>query len=253
MQKVRKLHLSFALGKDIKGLINRVCDEFVINGAYSSMWIAVLDRNEDLQNCAESGLGLERFSRMLESQVNNKGLECWKKTKASGHAVVTDGLSSKCAQCSFANMCDDNAVLSICLQYGDQSMGYLLAALPDGIVINDQETSLLEEIAEETAFTLHNMDLEYDHKQVGKALKKSEEQYRQLIERMNEGVWILNKDGRVNYANDRFCEMIGYDLKEVMGSEMIHFVDRSDKAAFRKLIDLGKEWAIFSKPHSQSL
>ncbi len=51
------------------------------------------------------------------------------------------------------------------------------------------------------------------------SLKKSEEQYRTLVEKMNEGVVRVDKDEKIQYVNKRFAEILGYTEKELLGKE----------------------------------
>jgi len=48
-------------------------------------------------------------------------------------------------------------------------------------------------------------------------LRDSEQRYRMLIERMNEGVNITDPEARMTFVSDRFCEMTGYPRAELIG------------------------------------
>jgi PAS domain S-box-containing protein len=48
-------------------------------------------------------------------------------------------------------------------------------------------------------------------------LRDSEQRYRMLIERMNEGVNITDPEARMTFVSDRFCEMTGYSRAELIG------------------------------------
>ncbi len=58
-------------------------------------------------------------------------------------------------------------------------------------------------------------------------LKESEEKYRQLIERANDVVIIL-QDSKVKFANPRLKKLLGYKPKEIMGKKFLKFVDLRD-------------------------
>jgi PAS domain S-box-containing protein len=55
-----------------------------------------------------------------------------------------------------------------------------------------------------------------ERRETEEALRKSEEQYRMLVETMNEGLTILDDKGSFTYVNDRFCAMLGYSRAELM-------------------------------------
>jgi PAS domain S-box-containing protein/putative nucleotidyltransferase with HDIG domain len=71
------------------------------------------------------------------------------------------------------------------------------------------------------------------HKQTEEKLRKSEETYRQIVETALEGIWIIDAENRVTFANNRIMEMLGYSLDEVIGEPISQFMDRvwSEKAS----------------------
>jgi PAS domain S-box-containing protein len=59
------------------------------------------------------------------------------------------------------------------------------------------------------------------------ALWASEEQYRQLIETMQEGVWTIDQDAYTTFVNPRMAEMLGYSVDEMQGKHLFSFMDES--------------------------
>ncbi|HKS23495.1 MAG TPA: EAL domain-containing protein [Thermoanaerobaculia bacterium] len=76
--------------------------------------------------------------------------------------------------------------------------------------LDDESASLLRIVGEIIAGARKRRDAE-------QALRSSESRYRQLIERMREGVAQVDNDGVVQLVNDRFCEMVGYGREELIG------------------------------------
>lgn len=58
---------------------------------------------------------------------------------------------------------------------------------------------------------------------------------KKLIEHMNEGVWMGDKEERTVYANPKFCEMTGYALKEMLGRESYDFWDEESVKKVRSV------------------
>jgi PAS domain S-box-containing protein len=50
-----------------------------------------------------------------------------------------------------------------------------------------------------------------------RALRESEEKFRQIVETASEGIWIVDQDGVTTFVNDRMCEMVGYARAELVG------------------------------------
>ena len=68
------------------------------------------------------------------------------------------------------------------------------------------------------------------------ARRKSEEQYRQIVEVTSDGVIKLDTGLDIVFANRRFAEMLGYELAEVVGRHLYHFMGTAvRKAVARQL------------------
>ena len=67
-----------------------------------------------------------------------------------------------------------------------------------------------------------------------KAVENNEARYRLLIEKMNDGLVVQDINGRWTYVNDRFCIMIGYSRKELVGHSAIEFLDEANRKIFKR-------------------
>ena len=68
-----------------------------------------------------------------------------------------------------------------------------------------------------------------DMREAEKALKAQEEQYRLLVETMNDGIGVQDAHGVVTYVNDRVCEMLGYTRERDHGQASIRTSQRGIK------------------------
>ncbi|MDY6989465.1 MAG: PAS domain S-box protein [Thermodesulfobacteriota bacterium] len=87
--------------------------------------------------------------------------------------------------------------------------------------------SLEEQVQERTAkLTKANerlkMEIE-ERKRAEAALRESEEKYRSLVERANDGIGIV-QDGIMTYANPRLADMGDYPVEEVIGAPFAAFI-----------------------------
>ncbi len=71
---------------------------------------------------------------------------------------------------------------------------------------------------------------------VQRALKQSEEQYRTLVEAMNDGLVRVDRAGTITFTNERFSTMIGYDKQSVIGMRLIDFIESESRASFAEAI-----------------
>jgi len=68
-----------------------------------------------------------------------------------------------------------------------------------------------------------------ERKKAEEALRESEEKYRQLVERLQEGVWALDEDANTTFANPRMAEILGYTVSEMLGRHLFSFMDEQER------------------------
>jgi PAS domain S-box-containing protein len=75
-------------------------------------------------------------------------------------------------------------------------------------------------------------------------LLTSEARYRQLVETMNDGLGVIDPDGRFTYINNRFAEMLAYPPDEITGQLVTEFLDQDNQQVLVSQLDLRKTGAI---------
>ena len=100
----------------------------------------------------------------------------------------------------------------------------------------EDETVYLKEYNERLIWKLEDKMLNLES--VNKELKESEEKYRDWIENANDAVIFVNKAGKINFVNSKFCEVTGYSIDEAKG---LHYL----KLIHPESLDLCSEY--FSK------
>ena len=68
----------------------------------------------------------------------------------------------------------------------------------------------------------------YKHK-TEKRLNESEENYRSVVENSHDGISIIGEDYKIAYANDMFCQILGYSRSEIIGQDFTKFIDEEGK------------------------
>ncbi|MDY6903727.1 MAG: histidine kinase N-terminal 7TM domain-containing protein [Thermodesulfobacteriota bacterium] len=72
-------------------------------------------------------------------------------------------------------------------------------------------------------FILHLHDIT-DRKTTESALRASEQQYRHLVENINEAIYRMTPDGFFTYVSPSIAQLAGYDPEDVIGRSFIEFV-----------------------------
>lgn len=68
-------------------------------------------------------------------------------------------------------------------------------------------------------------------KAIEEALRESEERYKNLVERANDGIVIV-QNGKIKYTNPSFLEMLGYSDGEVVETDFEKYVIKEEKSKF---------------------
>ncbi len=63
---------------------------------------------------------------------------------------------------------------------------------------------------------------------VSRELTRSEDEFRNLVQTMNEGLVVQNNDGIITFANDRFCAMLAFNPAEIIGHSFADFMDQKN-------------------------
>jgi PAS domain S-box-containing protein len=73
-----------------------------------------------------------------------------------------------------------------------------------------------------------------DYKEALAALQQSEARHRELLATMNEGFSIADENGVRTYANKRLCDMLGYEMDEIVGHPVTKFLDEEGRQVWAK-------------------
>jgi PAS domain S-box-containing protein len=60
-------------------------------------------------------------------------------------------------------------------------------------------------------------------KQAKATIQESETRYRRIVETANEGIWLLDSELHTSYVNRQMAQMLGYELKEMIGQSVFDF------------------------------
>ena len=64
-----------------------------------------------------------------------------------------------------------------------------------------------------------------ERKRAAEELRKSEQNYRLLLDTMQEGIWVVDSNEVTTFVNPRLAELLGYHVQEMIGKTISSFVD----------------------------
>ncbi|MDP4173898.1 MAG: PocR ligand-binding domain-containing protein [Bacteroidota bacterium] len=114
----------------------------------------------------------------------------------------------------------DLPVIFITAYSDEETLNRAKIAEPSGYILKPFETGDLQTVIE-IALYKHTID---------KKLKQSEELYRTLVQTTHDGIVILDH-GKIEFANEAFAKMVGYETKEITGMALSKIMDRQFSSA----------------------
>ncbi len=72
-------------------------------------------------------------------------------------------------------------------------------------------------------------------------LRKSEENYRYLLNTVHEGIWVIDKDAVTTFVNPRMAEILGYAPEEMTGKPLFSFMDDGGRALAERNVERRKQ------------
>ena len=80
-----------------------------------------------------------------------------------------------------------------------------------------------------------------DKKQSEKALKKSEQKYRLLVESTPDWVWICDEEGHHTFSNKAVTKILGYEVQELLGIQAFSLMHSEDRERVKKWFQNAKK------------
>jgi PAS domain S-box-containing protein len=75
------------------------------------------------------------------------------------------------------------------------------------------------------------------------ALRVSEERYRRIVETANEGIWLVDAEGRTTFVNGALIEMLGRRADELIGRPIFDFMDEESAAAAQRFLSRRRRYS----------
>lgn len=69
----------------------------------------------------------------------------------------------------------------------------------------------------------------------------SETKYQQIVELVDEGIWVIDTEGTIIYVNQAMVKMLGYTESEMVGCQIFKFINQEEEPIFRHNLEIRKQ------------
>lgn len=70
-----------------------------------------------------------------------------------------------------------------------------------------------------------------------RTLRRSEERYSRILGAAQEGIWVIEAEGKTGYLNEKMAAMLGYGVDEIHGKAFDRFLEEGEGARVGRLLD----------------
>lgn len=232
---VRDVNQLIIREKEASSMLQESCNILVSNHIYLRAWIMTVDDEHQIKSIISTDSS-ENFESFKEKVKNDWNPYCVNKTDKKFSYISNTGQT--CIECPLKGIYDCQGAFNIELKYDKKLYGYLNISVDEKYVLESDELALLDEVAGDIAYALHNLEIQ-------ELLVQREERYRFIVEGSTDGFWDWNLLSNDVYYSPRWKEILGYSNDELKNSfesweDRLHPDDKKQAFIDVKLSQEGK-------------
>nr|HDN00597.1 PAS domain S-box protein [Deltaproteobacteria bacterium] len=228
LRAIRNVNKLITRERDIERLLKLACEKLIETRGYYNVWIVLLDNSGGFLTGAEAGLG-EDFLPILDLIKRGDLTSCVKKVLSQSQVLVTEDPCLDCPDCPMSVMYSGKAGMTVRFEHGERVYGILCASIPDDFISDEEEQSLLKEVADDIAFAIHDIELEQERNQALDKVKKTARKVQAIFKSVNDILSIMDKSLNVQEVNEYRLELSGLNREQVIGKKCYKVFQQRDK------------------------
>lgn len=233
LRAIRRVNQLIVREKNRERLLKGVCNNLIETRGYYNAWIVLLDEEGKFKTCVEAGLGKD-FLPMIELLKRGKLTTCSQKALKQQEVVITENPASTYTECPLAQKYSGRAGFAIRLEHSGKIYGLITVSIPVHLAADKEEQSLFEEVAEDIAFGLHNIELEEERKQVEENIKNAKDELQIIMDSVPAIIFYKDTEGKIIRTNKTNADIFGIPVKDMIGKTTEELFPKEQAKKMRK-------------------
>ncbi len=77
-----------------------------------------------------------------------------------------------------------------------------------------------------------------ERKNIEIKLRKSEEKYKEMVEKIQTGLFVIDLNNQITYINNQMAGMLGYTVEDMINQNVFRFIQKNCKKVFKNHLDI---------------
>ncbi len=228
---------------DEDGLLQEICRILVADGGYRLAWVGLAEPDEEktVRPLARYGVDdgyLETLSLTWADEERGQGpfgVAMRTGQPAISRNIKDDGSFALWRAAALKHGLASSSAFPLTIDGRLWGALAIYAGEPDAF--DAEEVRLLGELARDLEYGIEVLRGRARHQRADKALAKSEAQYRLLVDNLNHGLILVNRDRDFTFVNPSFCKLLGYSQSEMAGHKIFEFLDPENREIIRDQLE----------------
>ena len=199
---------------DIGDIATVLFDSFSSVNILEKFWIILWAENGDMETTNSSGIDPDIFEKYC------RGLK--REELHPYETIVPDVLMSSLL---------DIKSFAIPVHGDEEIVGLVGYTWDFDTPTFNNEISIIKDVAQLVSQSINNAQLKEAKRKSERQVKESEAHIKAIVEQSATGIFILNNESKVEYVNDRLCEIMDRDRSHLVGSNFYDYLGESRELA----------------------
>jgi len=227
LRGIRNVNQLIIREHDPQALIQKACDLLVESSEFDTCCIIVCD-DDRVKFVADAGVQLGRRALRIMLAAGDMP-DCVKRVISEADLVVRRNPAESCAGCPVgADFPDERDAVAIRLESDGSLLGAMLVSLASGVASDQEEISLLREVAGDVAFALRGIEIEAERARAVEEVRASAAKWSATFDAITDIVCVLSTNHEFIEINKAGSEALGMSKEEIIGRKCFELVHGTD-------------------------